>query len=205
MKENTKSKGRKAKYDYESAEFLQSVYDLAFKGYNDKEIAVKLGLATNYFYDLKGELSVLSDTLNDARTCAREKLDEKPSVALFRDVCEQYSSDRYKIAKHFGVSWNRIKVWMCDNSEFQDAFDDANLKFLSSVNATGQLLAEGVPVKDKDGNFTGWQERPDSNMTRFYLQTVGKNYGYGDSVDVTTNGKDVSSTPFTIEIIDSRE
>ena len=42
-------------------------------------------------------------------------------------------------------------------------------------------------------------------MTRFYLQTVGKNYGYGDSVDVTTNGKDVSSTPLSIEIIESKE
>lgn len=194
MMEKKAKVGRKPKYDYESEEFLKSIYDLAFKGYNDKEIAQKIGLSAEKFYTKKGELSKLSNTLDDARTHAREKLNEVPSAALFSEICDKFSADRYRIAKYFGVSWNTVKVWMRENEEFQNVFDDANLKFISNINATGRILAQGIAEKDEKGNFKGWIERPDSNMNRFYLQTVGRNYGFGDNIDVTTNGNDIKGS-----------
>ena len=45
----------------------------------------------------------------------------------------------------------------------------------------------------EDGKIVGWTEKPDGNMLRYLLGHLGKNEGFGDSIDVTTNGKDVNS------------
>lgn len=68
---------------------------------------------------------------------------------------------------------------------------------------SARVLALGIPEKDENGNFVGWRERPDGYMIRYLLSTLGKNEGFGESVDVTTNGKDIgqqiifSPTPLT--------
>ena len=42
------------------------------------------------------------------------------------------------------------------------------------------------------GKVIGWEERPDGNMLRYLLGTLGKKEGFGESLDITTNGKDIA-------------
>lgn len=62
-----KKMGRKPKFDYTSKEFLSRIFELAKKGYTDREIARTVGMNETYFYEKKSELSEISDTLKDAR------------------------------------------------------------------------------------------------------------------------------------------
>lgn len=53
-------------------------------------------------------------------------------------------------------------------------------------------MALGIPERDDKGNFTGWLERPDGNMLRYLLSTLGKEEGFVESMDITTNGKEIT-------------
>ena len=68
-KQSTEQKkmGRKPKYDYTSQEFLDQIASYAKQGFTDKEIALSIGLSPQKFYEKKGEISELSDTLAHAR------------------------------------------------------------------------------------------------------------------------------------------
>lgn len=59
--------GRKPKHDYNDEMFLLEIEGMARDGFDDKQIAEKLGLATDYFYSLKGQYPQLSKALTRGR------------------------------------------------------------------------------------------------------------------------------------------
>lgn len=67
--------------------------------------------------------------------------------------------------------------------------------------STAQIVAMGVPIME-DGKFVGWQERPDSQLLRYFIGVLGKEEGFGESMDVTSKGEKIGG--LQVEIIDSR-
>jgi hypothetical protein len=62
----------------------------------------------------------------------------------------------------------------------------ANHQFLHVLNS--RFFALGLP-KVENGKLVGWIEKPDGQMLRYFLQTLGKDEGFGTSVDITSGGE----------------
>lgn len=72
--------GRKPKYNYTSDEFLAKIEALAKQGFTDKEIALSIGLSPQKFYEKKGAISEISDTL----ACARANINAAVRSAFLK-------------------------------------------------------------------------------------------------------------------------
>ena len=54
-----------------------------------------------------------------------------------------------------------------------------------------RALCVGVPKINEKGQFVGWIERPDPNTVRYVLSTLGKNEGFTERHDITSNGESI--------------
>lgn len=115
----------------------------------------------------------------------------KPKIDKFREVAEKVGGNITKVAKAFNVSRAQVYVWMRDDEEFKSVIDDARGSLFDDCLSTARVLALGIPDV-QNGKVVGWIERPDSFMVRYLLGTLGRKEGFGDSLDVTTNGKDIN-------------
>ena len=66
------------------------------------------------------------------------------------------------------------------------------------------ILALGIPKLDNKNQVIGWKERPDGQMLRYFISTLGRREGYGEQIDVTSKGESIKPDPVVIEVIDSR-
>lgn len=115
----------------------------------------------------------------------------KPDIEAFRTAVEKYGGNLTKVAEAFNTSRTNLYKWLKNDENYQIVVDDARGKMFDECLSTARVLALGV-AKVEDGKVTGWAERPDGNMLRYLLGTLGKKEGFGESIDVTTNGKDIT-------------
>lgn len=115
----------------------------------------------------------------------------KPDIEAFRTAVEKYGGNLTKVAEAFKTSRTNLYKWLKNDENYQIVVDDARGKMFDECLSTARVLALGV-AKVEDGKVTGWAERPDGNMLRYLLGTLGKKEGFGESIDVTTNGKDIT-------------
>lgn len=88
--------------------------------------------------------------------------------------------------------------------QFAAAIKDSRKQILDQFFTTAELVALGIPDIDPDTNkVVGWIEKPDGQMLRYFLSTLGREEGFGENLDITTNGKDIVPA-VQIEIIDKR-
>ena len=116
----------------------------------------------------------------------------KPDLQTFKEAVVKYNGNISKVAEAFGVWRSALYVWMRDDEQFQAVVDDARMKMFDKCLATAEVVANGIP-DIQNGKVVGWVEKPDGNMLRYLLGTLGKKEGFGESIDITTNGKDVNS------------
>ena len=115
----------------------------------------------------------------------------KPDLQTFREAVIKYNGNLSKVAEAFGVWRSALYVWMRDDEQFQAVVDDARMKMFDRCLATAEVVANGIP-DIQNGKVVGWVEKPDGNMLRYLLGTLGKKEGFGESIDITTNGKDIN-------------
>lgn len=166
-------------FDYESEEFLAKVDALAFEGFFNTEIADDLNISR---YELEMAISqseILRNTLKNARERARAQGADRPSVAMFRRVWATCDGKRSKLMKKFGIGWTKFQQWLREEPAFVDIMAERDLEFLEQADIAGRILSLGG-IKDKD-QFPGWSRHPDPWMMRFYMNTLGKRYGYGEN------------------------
>ena len=116
----------------------------------------------------------------------------KPDLQTFREAVIKYNGNLSKVAEAFGVWRSALYEWMRDDEQYKSVVDDARTKMFDRCLATAEVLANGIP-DIQNGKVVGWVEKPDGNMLRYLLGTLGKKAGFGESIDITTNGKDVNS------------
>lgn len=85
-----------------------------------------------------------------------------------------------KVAATFKVARKTIYQWAKEDADFKDVISDERGSLVDECLISARVLALGIPEKDEDGNFVGWRERPDGNMIRYLLSTLGRNEGFGE-------------------------
>ena len=120
---------------------------------------------------------------------------KKPDIETFRKVLRNSGGNLTKLAATFKVARKTVYEWAKEDSDFKDAISDERSSLVDECLVSARVLALGIPEKDENGNFVGWRDRPDGNMLRYLLSTLGRNEGFGENIDITTNGKDVVAPP----------
>lgn len=125
-------------------------------------------------------------------------MEKKPDISEFREVLRKTGGNITKTAATFNVARKTVYQWASEDTEFNDAIKDARGSLVDECLVSARVLALGIPERDKDGNFVGWVERPDGNMLRYLLSTLGRNEGFGESVDVTSGGEKIGVNLFRV-------
>lgn len=105
---------------------------------------------------------------------------KKPNIGVFREVLRKSGGNLTRVAATFKVAQKTVYQWAKEDTEFKDAISDERGSLVDECLVSARVLALGIPEKDEDGNFIGWRERPDGNMVRYLLSTLGRNEGFGD-------------------------
>lgn len=116
----------------------------------------------------------------------------KPKRKAFEKAVEKYGGNITKVAKSFGVTRFAVYKWMDEDPEWKQIIDDARGTLFDDCLSTARVVAMGIPDV-QNGKVVGWIERPDSGMLRYLIGSLGRKEGFGESIDVTTNGKDINS------------
>lgn len=103
------------------------------------------------------------------------------------------------VASMLGVSRQAIYKWIKGDEEFENVVKDSRKRVFDKALETARIIAMGIPRIEK-GKLMGWIERPDTKMLIYLLQTLGKDEGFGNSVDLTTGG---DKLPAVINVIKS--
>ena len=130
---------------------------------------------------------------------------KKPSLEKFAEVVSACKGVIGKIAEALMVDRTTIYLWCNKDERFQAVIDDYKGKFLDECLKSGRILAVGIPKVDARNQVIGWKERPDGQMLRYFISTLGKKEGYGESIDITSKGESIKPDPIVIEVIDSRD
>ena len=128
----------------------------------------------------------------------------KPKLKDFEAACIKAKGNMTKVAEMFGVSRVSVFYWCKQNPKFMQCIEDQRGRALDVYLNTADLVARGIPKLDKDKKLIGWKVPPDSNMLRYLIGKLGINEGFGDKVDITSNGESIKADPVVVEIIDSR-
>ena len=83
--------------------------------------------------------------------------------------------------------------------------DEYKGQLLDECLNSARALAIGIPELNDRKQIVGWKEKPDGYMLRYLISTLGRREGFGDSLDVTSNGETIRQEPIRIEVIDRRD
>lgn len=112
----------------------------------------------------------------------------KPSIDEFRDVMEEAHGNMSDAAKILRVTRQTIYNWCNGEPEFKEIVQEHRKRLFDECLGQARILALGLP-KVENGKLVGWIEKPDGQMLRYFLQTLGKDEGFGTSVDITSGGE----------------
>ena len=128
---------------------------------------------------------------------------KKPTLRKFTEIAEKAGGNISSIAKAFKVNRKTVYEWAKEDTDFQDVIDDQRGRILDECIATSRVLARGIPILDENKKIVGWEERPDGQMVRYLMSTLGRKEGFGENIDVTTAASPLSQG-ITIEVIENR-
>lgn len=112
----------------------------------------------------------------------------KPSIDEFREVMEEAHGNMSDAAKILHVTRQTIYNWCKVEPEFKEIVQEHRKRLFDECLGQARILALGIP-KVENGKLVGWIEKPDGQMLRYFLQTLGKDEGFGTSVDITSGGE----------------
>jgi hypothetical protein len=110
-----------------------------------------------------------------------------PNLDKFKEVVKAKRGNLTRVAEAFGVDRRTVHNWANEDPEFKNVIDNARARLFDDALMTSELVALGVADKDEHGNFKGWIERPDSNMLRYLVSTLGRNEGFGEQTTIDLN------------------
>lgn len=127
-------------------------------------------------------------------------MSKKPTIGEFERAVEKCGGNLTEVASMLRVSRQAVYKWMKEDEEFEGVVKDSRKIVLDRAFETARVVAMGIPKLDKAGKLIGWKERPDTKMLIYLMQTLGKDEGFGNSVDLTTGG---DKLPTVINVIKS--
>lgn len=129
---------------------------------------------------------------------------KKPKLEDFTEALRRAGGNVSRVADFFGVSRVAAYDWIKKDPKFKKALDDQRGRTLDALVNTALSLAHGIPLL-KDGKRVGWKEEPNWRVLTYLIGKLGQNEGFGDKVDITSNGESIKPEPVTIRFVASRE
>lgn len=127
---------------------------------------------------------------------------KKPTLGRFEQAVEACAGNLSDVASMLGVSRQSVYKWMQNDEDFNNVVKDSRKVVFDKAFQTARIVAMGIPKVDSSGKLVGWVERPDTKMLIYLMQTLGKDEGFGNSVDLTSGG---DKLPTVINVIKSDE
>lgn len=110
---------------------------------------------------------------------------KKPSLDEFEEFIRKTGGNLSQTAGLFGVSRQTVHNWIREDQDFKNAVQDSRKKLFDQCLDAARIVALGVPHIDPGtGQILGWKEKPDGQMLRYLLSTLGRDEGFGESVNV---------------------
>ena len=139
----------------------------------------------------------------------KKRRGKKPTIEIFREVCEAKAGIAGDIATALGVRRSTLYGWLNSDPEFASVLDEAREKLIDMAENRLRTLIQGVPKFEIDHNgekrFAGWIEKPSETAIIFTLKTRGKKRGYVERQEITgANGADILP-PRTLTPEEARE
>ena len=109
----------------------------------------------------------------------------KPSLDEFEDAIRKTGGNLSQTAGLLGVTRQTVHNWVREDGEFKSVVQDSRKKLFDQCLDVARIVALGVPYIDPaTGHILGWKEKPDGQMLRYLLSTLGRDEGFGESVNV---------------------
>lgn len=115
---------------------------------------------------------------------------KKPSLKTFEGAVAKCGGNLSKVAETFKTSRTQVYRWVNSDQSFKEVVNDARMKLFDECLATARVVSVGIP-DIANGKIVGWIEKPDSSMLRYLIGCLGKNEGFGESLDITSGGEKV--------------
>lgn len=109
----------------------------------------------------------------------------KPSLDEFEDAIRKTGGNLSQTAGLLGVTRQTVHNWVREDGEFKSVVQDSRKKLFDQCLDAARIIALGVPhIDPATGHILGWKEKPDGQMLRYLLSTLGRDEGFGESVNV---------------------
>lgn len=128
-----------------------------------------------------------------------------PPLSKFKEAAEAAHGNYNKIASIFQVTRQTVYNWCRDNSDFKEVVNDYKMKLYDQALDAARALVVGIPKISPDGRLLGWEEKPDSQMVRYILSTLGKDEGFTERKDITSNGDSLFPRVINLMVSDSAD
>lgn len=110
---------------------------------------------------------------------------KKPSRDEFEDIIRKTAGNLSQAAGMLGVTRQTIHNWLKEDDEIKAIVKDSRKKLFDQCLDAARIVALGIPnIDPTTGNIMGWKEKPDGQMLRYFLSTLGRDEGFGDSMNI---------------------
>lgn len=111
-----------------------------------------------------------------------------PDLEVFEAAVRQYRGNLTNVAKAFKVSRRTMHTWVNKTPGFMEVVTDERKRLFDDALTVAEVIALGIPERDDNKRITGWKERPDPGMIKFLLSTLGRDEGFGETLEITSSG-----------------
>jgi hypothetical protein len=118
---------------------------------------------------------------------------ERPSVAEFEKAFSEARGNATNAAKILGICRVTMYEWIKENDEYKRILVNSRKSLLDKCVSTAQLLAIGIPKVDDAGRVIGWEEKPDGQMLRYFMSTMGRDEGFGENENIINNNINIEN------------
>jgi hypothetical protein len=123
-----------------------------------------------------------------AKKKGKKRISLKPDIETFEKAIKRCRGNLSETAKLLDVSRATLHAWITTDEQFAEIRQSERKRLFDYCLSMAEVVALGILEKNAEGEVIGWKERPDSNMLRFLIGTLGKDEGFGEKTEVEIKG-----------------
>jgi len=103
---------------------------------------------------------------------------KRPSDDVLHKLIKDSGGNLSRVAEAASVSRAAVSLWVQASPEIQQLLQDIRDERVDDAEDSVGKLIRGIPKLDANGEFIGWVQRPDTELIKFILLTLGQSRGY---------------------------
>lgn len=121
-----------------------------------------------------------------------------PSLEEFQELLRKSGGNLTKAGQLIGVTRQTVWGWTKKDPRFEEALKCERKRIFDKCLEVAYAVAMGIPkINERTMQMEGWVEKPDANMLRYLLSTLGRDEGFGEKHDVQLDG----AVPTSIKVV----